>query len=116
MKAKLIVGSLLLAASTALFAQAPAQLSQSQGNREEMRPCAKEPDPAKCEARRKEIREHMKTARDACNAKQGRERGTCIAQHMCAKAPDPNACQARAKERMQRREEMRDKDGKPSKA
>ncbi len=111
-----MVGSLLLAASTALFAQAPSPLTQSQGNREEMRPCAKEPDPAKCEARRKEIREHMKSARDACQAKQGRERGTCIAQHMCAKAPDPGACQARAKERMERREEREKGGAKPPKA
>ena len=105
MQMKLVLGSLLLAASTALLAQSPAQPGQPAAGRERMmQPCSKEPDPAKCEARRKEIREHMKSAHDACHAKQGRERGTCIAQHMCAKAPDPAACQSRAKERMERRE------------
>ncbi len=114
MKAKLFVGSLLLAASTALFAQSPAQPGQSPGGRDRMmQPCSKEPDPAKCEARRKEIHEHMKSARDACNSKQGRERGTCIAQQMCANAPNPAACQSRAKERMERREERREKGDRP---
>ena len=110
MNASLILGGLLLAASTTLFAQPPAQSGRPQGERERtMRPCSQEPDPAKCEARRKEMREHLNAARDACKVKQGRERGTCIAQHMCAKSPDPAACQAHAKERMERRREKQEK-------
>ena len=109
MNARLIIGGLMLAASTALFAQAPTQPGQSQGKREGMRPCAEEPDPAKCEARRKEMREHMKAAREACKGKEGPDRGACLSQKMCAKAPDPAACQARAKERKERRHELREK-------
>ena len=112
MHARLMIGGLLLAASASLFAQAPTQPGQPQGKREGMRPCAQEPDPAKCEAQRKAMREHMKSARDACHAKQGPERGACIAQQMCAKAPDPARCLAQAKERMERRREMREKSGK----
>jgi len=112
MNARLIIGGLMLAATTSLLAQAPAKPAQPQDKherREGMRPCAKEPDPAKCEARRKEMREHMKSARDACKGKEGPERGACMSQQMCAKAPDPAACQARAKERKERRQEMREK-------
>ena len=109
MNARLIIGSLLLAATTSLLAQAPAQPSQPQGKREGMRPCAQEPDPAKCESRRKEMRERMKSARDACKGKDGPERGACMSQQMCAKAPDPAACQARAKERKEHRREKHEK-------
>ena len=111
MNARLIIGGLMLAASTALFAQAPTQPGQSQGKREGMRPCAEEPDPAKCEARRKEMRERMDAARAACSAKQGSEKGACVAQHMCAKAPELAQCMARAKERMEHRREMGEKGG-----
>lgn len=111
MNARLIIGSLLLAASTTLLAQSPTQPSPPQGKREGERPCAQEPDPAKCEARRKEKREHMKAAREACKGKNGPERGACMSQQMCAKASDPAACQARGKARMEKRHEMREKGG-----
>ena len=106
MNAGLIIGSLVLAASTTLLAQAPAQSGQPQGGHAEMRPCAQEPDPAKCEAQRKEMREHFKAAREACKGKEGAERGPCMAQQMCAKTPDPAKCAAHAKERMEHRREM----------
>ena len=111
MKAKLIIGSLLLAASTTLFAQAPAQPGQLKDGQRGMRPCAQESDPAKCEAQRKEMRAHYMAAREACKGKgkEGGERGACIAQQMCAKAPEPAKCISNAKERMEHRREMRDK-------
>lgn len=109
MNARLILGSLVLAMSGAAFAQAPAQPAKPEHSREKMRSCAQEPDPAKCEARRKELRENMKSAHEACKDKQGRERGTCMSQQMCAKSTDPVACQAHAKERMEKRHEMHDK-------
>ncbi len=109
MNARLILGGLALAISTAAFAQSPAQPARPEQSRERMRSCAQEPDPAKCEARRKELRENMKAAHDACKDKQGRERGTCMSQQMCAKSPNPAACQARAKERMEKRHERREK-------
>ena len=65
-----------------------------------MKDCSKEPDPAKCEARRKEMREHMKGAYEACKDKADK-RG-CMAEKMCAKAPDPAKCQEKAKERQTR--------------
>jgi hypothetical protein len=107
MKARLIIGSLLLAASTTLFAQAPAQPGQPKDGQRGMRPCAQESDPAKCEAQRKEMRAHYMAAREACKGKEGGERGACIAQQMCAKAPEPAKCMSNAKERMEQRRKMR---------
>lgn len=109
MNARLFIGGLLLAAGTSLFAQTASQPGQPHGSPEGMRPCSQEPDPAKCEARRKEMREHMKAARDACKGKDGSQRDACIAERMCAKAPDPAKCVARAKEKKQHRQEMREK-------
>ena len=109
MNARVLLGSLTLVAAAALFSQG--SLAQGQPGGRELRPCSQEPDPAKCEARRKELREHMGQAREACKGKQGRDRAQCMAQQMCAKAPDPAKCQAQAKERMERRREMREKSG-----
>jgi len=111
MNARLIIGGIMLAASTTLFAQAPAQPGQPKDSQRGMRQCAQESDPAKCEAQRKEMRAHYMAAREACKGKEGAERGSCIAQHMCAKAPEPAKCISNAKERMEHRREMRDKGG-----
>ena len=118
MNTRLILGGLLLAASTALFAQSPAVPDTKGGHpegRHAMRPCAEEPDPAKCEARRKERREHMSKAMEACKDKEGPERGQCMSAQRCAKAPDPAKCQAHAKERAEHRQEMREKHDKHEK-
>ena len=74
-----------------------------------MRPCAQEPDPAQCEAKRKELRAHYMAARDACRGKERAGREPCIAQQMCAGTPDPAKCMASAKERKERRRETHDK-------
>lgn len=109
MNATLVIGGLALAISSTLLAQAPTQSGGPQTEPTGMRPCAQEPDPAKCEARRKEMRERFKQAREACKGKEGRALGQCIAQLRCAKAANPTKCQADAKERREHRLEMRDK-------
>ena len=86
----------LLAGSS--FAQAPAETGKGpMGGHRMMKPCSEEADPAKCEARRREMREHMKAAREAC--KDSADKRGCMVQQMCSKAPDPAKCQERAKER-----------------
>jgi Spy/CpxP family protein refolding chaperone len=70
------------------------------GEHRMMKPCSQEADPAKCEARRKEMREHMKAAYESC--KSNADKRGCMTQQMCAKAPDPAKCQANAKERQQK--------------
>ena len=62
-----------------------------------MKPCAQESDPAKCEARRKEMRENMKAAHDACKDKS--DKRACMTEQYCAKSTNPAECQAKAKER-----------------
>lgn len=116
MKPRLILGSVLLAASTTLFAQssaAPAAGERPPQHRHAPRSCQNAPDPAKCEARRKEMREHLSQAREACKGKDGPQRGQCMATQMCARAPDPAKCEARARERAEHRHEKREKRGAP---
>jgi len=94
----LAAASFALLAGTAL-AQAPADAGKGPmgGHRMMMKPCSQEADPAKCEAQRKEMREHMKAAREAC--KDSADKRGCMTQQMCSKASDPAKCQERAKER-----------------
>jgi hypothetical protein len=110
MNARLIFSGLVLAASTSLFAQVPAQSGQP-NDAHGMRGCAQASDPAKCEAQHKEMRAHYMAAREACKGKEGSERGSCIGQHMCANTPDPAKCMSNAKERMEHRRQMHDKGG-----
>ena len=117
--ARLIIGGLMLAASTALLAQtlpAPGAPDGTKGGPYGRPPaCAQAADPAKCEAQRKEMREkgrqRMNEAREACKGREKPEQGKCVAQHMCAKAQDPAKCEAHAKEHMERRRETREKGG-----
>ena len=71
-----------------------------------MKPCSQEPDPAKCEANRKAMRENMKSAHDACKDKP--DRRACMTETMCAKSPDPAKCQVQAKERNAKRHQRMD--------
>ena len=99
------LGAALFCLSAGLaFAQAPAGdagkgpgMTGPGGGHRTMKPCSQEPDPAQCEARRKEMREHLTQAREAC--KDQPDRRACMTEQMCAKAPDPAKCQANAKER-----------------
>ena len=100
MSARLAIAGLIFIATTQLYAQS----SGAQGGtgatipgQREARSCAQEPDPAQCEARRKEMRERMGQAREACASKEGVERRQCMAQQMCSRAADPAKCEARSR-------------------
>ena len=73
-----LLGAALLCGSLAVNAQAP---SGDAGKGEH----------------RKEMREKMKTAHEACKDKA--DKRACMTESMCAKSPDPAKCQAQAKER-----------------
>lgn len=73
-------------------------MMEHRGEHRMMKPCKDEPDPAKCEANRKQMRDNMKASREACNDKP--DKHACMQESMCAKSPDPAKCQAQAKERM----------------
>ena len=66
------------------------------GEHRMMKPCSQEPDPAKCEANRKAMRENMKTAHEACKDKA--DKRECMTEQYCAKSPNPVECKAKAKE------------------
>ena len=67
------------------------------GGRPMMKPCSQEPDPVKCEANRKQMRENFKAAHESCKDKA--DKRACMTESMCAKASNPAECQAKAKER-----------------
>jgi hypothetical protein len=84
------------------------------GEHRMMKPCSQEPDPAKCEARRKEMRANMKEAYESC--KSNADKRGCMTQKMCAKAPDPAKCQANARERQQKHSQRMDEHQKAAEA
>lgn len=97
----LAAASLALAGAFA-YAQTPSGDSSTGpgmmgGSHRMMKPCSQEADPAKCEAKRKEFRDNMKQAYEAC--KSDADKRGCMTQKMCAKAADPAQCLAKAKER-----------------
>ena len=67
------------------------------GGHRMMKPCNQEPDPAKCEANRKAMRENMKAMHEACKDKP--DRHACMTEQYCAKSPNPTECKAKAQER-----------------
>jgi hypothetical protein len=99
-----LVGTVLLAATTSLFAQAAPPADAAKAPRKHRYDCSQEKDPAACEARRKERREKMKAvhekARQACEGKQGDERRACMIKQSCAQQPEPAKCEARVQERL----------------
>lgn len=60
-------------------------------------PCSQQADPAKCEADRKQMRDNLRAAHEACKGNAD-PRG-CMEQQYCSKQADPAKCQERAKER-----------------
>jgi Spy/CpxP family protein refolding chaperone len=91
----------------------PGMMGPAGGHRM-MKPCSQEADPAKCEATRKEFRDNMKQAYEACTG-DADKRG-CMTQKMCAKAADPAKCQANAKERHARTSKRMDERQKAAEA
>jgi hypothetical protein len=98
-----VIGALLFAASTALFAQqtTPAP-GASKGGDHRRFDCSQAKDPKACEERREKASAAMKKAHAACDGKQGGERRDCMRKEMCSAAQDPAKCEARTKERMER--------------
>ena len=84
MRFSAILGAVLLAASTGLYAQAP----KDEGK-----------------AARQEAREKV---RKACEGKQGEERRSCMQREVCAQSKDPAKCDAQAKEWMAKRDKARE--------
>ena len=90
-----LLGTTLLACSFALQAQTPPAGGLA-------------PEAQKGHAERhSQMREHMKSAMEACKGKD--DRRACMQEQMCAKAPDPAKCQAEGKARMTRHMEERQK-------
>ena len=116
-----LLGAALLCGSLAVSAQAPSGdagkgpgMMAPGGGHRMMKPCKDEADPAKCAARRKEMREHMKQAHESC--KSSADKRGCMMQQICAKAPDPAKCQANAKERQQKHMQRMDEHQKAAEA
>jgi len=100
-----LFGACLLAASTALYAQAP-QTDAGKGQRFD---CSKAKDPARCEERREKMKAAHSRAEKTCEGKQGDARHDCMRKEMCAQAKDPRAC-------MERTAKMKAAHGKAEKA
>lgn len=108
---KPLVGAVLLAASTALFAQT-APSGPADGGKAPQKgrhfDCSQAKDPKACEEGRKKMKAAHSKAKSACESKQGAEHRNCMRQQMCAQAKDPAKCEASAKERMEKRKERRE--------
>src|SRR5439155_18300082 len=79
---KPLIGVLLLAASTGVFAE-PVD-------------CSKAKDPARCEERVAKFKAAHGSAEKVCAGKQGDARRDCMRKQMCAQAKDPKACLERS--------------------
>jgi Spy/CpxP family protein refolding chaperone len=107
-----ILGALLLAATTSLYAQAPAAPApgaKGEHRKHERFDCSKAKDPKACEERRSKMKAAHDKAKQACDGKQGADRRDCMQKQMCAQAKDPAKCEARTKERMEKRKEHQEK-------
>ena len=125
MRVPAIIGAALLAASTALYAQAPKSDDKSarQEAREKVRKacegkegaerrscvqrevCAQSKDPKACEQRFAKGRDAHAKARKACEGKDGDARRDCMRKELCAQSKDPAKCEAQAKEWMAKRDQ-----------
>jgi len=119
-----LVGALLVAGAGLVYAQAPAPAGEAPGGQKsrQQHDCSKAPDPARCEARRKERKELYAKAQEACKGKTGDEQRNCMREQRrklappgdgqrgahrhqkvdCSKVPDPAQCEARRKEMSER--------------
>jgi Spy/CpxP family protein refolding chaperone len=102
-----LLGAALLAASTALYAQAPQSDAPPQKQQRRV-DCSKAKDPKACEERLAKLRAAHAKARQACEGKAAGERRDCMQRELCAQSADPAKCEARAKERAERRSKMRE--------
>ncbi|HSU63700.1 MAG TPA: hypothetical protein VLJ12_07525 [Burkholderiales bacterium] len=122
-----LLGACLLAASTALYAQAPqtdrhekmkaahsnaekaCEGKQGDARRDCMRKqmCAQAKDPKACLERTAKMKAAHAKAEKACAGKEGDARRDCMRHEMCAQAKDPAKCEARAKAARERREQKK---------
>jgi hypothetical protein len=93
---KALIPAVLLALSSAAFAQAPAE-------RTPRFDCSKASDPQACEQRRTRMKAAQEKAAKTCRSKPEGERRHCMHLEMCKESTDPARCEARAKERNERR-------------
>jgi hypothetical protein len=132
MRLSLLIGTALLAASTAALAQGDDKAARRQqikdahakalkacegraGDeqracvRREM--CAQAKDPKVCQerfAKADTVKAAHAKALKACEGKQGAERSACVRRETCAQAKDPAQCEARIKEAAAKREKIRE--------
>jgi hypothetical protein len=92
MKLTAMLAAALLTASTALYAQAPADAGKGRRHFD----CSQAKDPKACQERVAKKKEAVSKARAACEGKSGEEHNACMRQQMCAGAKDPKACEERA--------------------
>jgi hypothetical protein len=103
---KSLVSAVLIAFSTTLLAQAPAESAKPRGERR--LDCSKAKDPKACEERLAKAKAAHAKARQACEGKTGDEGRDCMRREMCAQTKDPAKCEAHLKERAARRAEIRE--------
>ncbi len=87
-------------ASATSFAQAPGGDAGKGQMGRHMTPCSQEPDPAKCEANRKQMRDQYKAAHEAC--KDSKDKRGCMVENYCGKQANPGECKAKAAEHKQK--------------
>jgi hypothetical protein len=124
MRVPAMIGAALLAASTALYAQAPKDdgnparervIKACEGKQGAERRscvqrevCAQSKDPKACEQRFAKGRDAHAKARKACEGKDGDARRDCMRKELCAQSKDPANCEAQAKEWMAKRDKARE--------
>jgi hypothetical protein len=129
MRLSLLIGTVLLAASTGLYAQVEdkaarrQQLKQAhekaikacEGKQGEERRaclqremCAQAKDPKACEERFAKAKAAHAKAAKACEGRPDNERRDCMRRELCAQTKDPAKCEAHAKEGMAKREKARE--------
>jgi hypothetical protein len=103
---KTLVSAVLIAFSSALLAQAPAEGAASRGERRF--DCSKAKDPKACEERLAKARAAHEKARRACEGQKGDAGRDCMRRELCAQTKDPAKCEAHIKERAARRAQIRE--------
>ncbi|HYE38888.1 MAG TPA: hypothetical protein VEB23_03100 [Ramlibacter sp.] len=105
-----LTAAVLLAASTAVFAQAPSAPASAEGKPKAHArfDCSKAKDPKACEERREKVRAARDKARKACEGTQGDARRECMVKQACSQAKDPAQCESRMKQRAEKRKQHRE--------
>ena len=103
-----LVTAALLAASPALFAQAPQAGDAAKAPRKARFDCSQAKDPKACEENRAKLKAAHDQASKACESKKGGERHDCMRREMCAQSVDPARCEAGVKERAAQRQRVQE--------